>query len=555
MIRSSLIFIAVSSLLAMLLSVFNGALTPEISMFSFLISLTAVKYLYEKEKSESLSLAKKIFYSFVFVIGSLQFAYLLFDKNSTDVSIYTLNPNNLGDLPFHINMIRAFSKGLSFWPENPILSFETLKYPFGMNLFNAQFEILLVHLKTHLFFVGIFCLGLSILSLNRLMGAWGVCAFFFSGGFGSLSALFVGHAWHAESTIAWKNLFLAVFVPQRGLLYALPAGVYLLSEFSKNTELTKKHKISLGVIWGALGFFHLHTFFILTLLIGVLLLVNKTLLKTRTAWLTAAVIGLPFVLVSLAPSENWVSPVRWAWGWMLNKDENFIFFLLKNFGAWLALLPVLVWLIVKKKKDAGLIISGLFLFAFFFNLILAPWAWDQIKILMWCYLFLNWIVYQKILKTLPLKLKVIAALIVFYPGLIQFYKSMPAFSYSQAVSLFKRTEIRSMRTVMANVNPNERVFIAPRYDHPIFYLGHSVVMGYPGHIWSHGYSPGRMEEKIKSVLINKGDLSRFKELGATWILSSHYEIEDFGLSYLIEDSAQGRDSAWNLVKVPDSQSK
>src|SRR5436305_2216489 len=57
------------------------------------------------------------------------------------------SPNNLGDLALHITFIRNFASGFALWPANPIYVFsEHLRYPAGMDLFNALLSYLHVDL-------------------------------------------------------------------------------------------------------------------------------------------------------------------------------------------------------------------------------------------------------------------------------------------------------------------------------------------------------------------------------------------------------------------------
>ena len=47
------------------------------------------------------------------------------------------SPNNLGDLALHITYIKYFANGVPLWPDNPIYVFSKLRYPAGIDLFNA----------------------------------------------------------------------------------------------------------------------------------------------------------------------------------------------------------------------------------------------------------------------------------------------------------------------------------------------------------------------------------------------------------------------------------
>jgi hypothetical protein len=113
-------------------------------------------------------------------MASLQFIFLIFIRKE---NLFLGNPNNLGDLPMHINNIKLFAHGLNFWPQNPEYSGQPLLYPFGIDLFNALFESLGFPTHLHLMLVGLFGLYLTLYYLFNLGQYWLVSAFFFSGGF------------------------------------------------------------------------------------------------------------------------------------------------------------------------------------------------------------------------------------------------------------------------------------------------------------------------------------------------------------------------------------
>ncbi len=70
------------------------------------------------------------------------------------------SPNNLGDLALHITYIRYFANGVSLWPANPIYVFsEHLRYPAGMDLFNALLSYLHVDLIRGLVWTGLLALS------------------------------------------------------------------------------------------------------------------------------------------------------------------------------------------------------------------------------------------------------------------------------------------------------------------------------------------------------------------------------------------------------------
>src|SRR5437016_10926457 len=137
------------------------------------------------------------------------------------------SPNNLGDLALHITLIRNFASGVALWPDNPIYVFSKLRYPAGMDLFNALLSLLHVDLARGLVWTGLLASLATFYAFFRWGGTFAVAGFLFNGGiagFGFLNPLkgswgeFLDY--QGDTTIAWKSIRLAMFVTQRGSLYS-----------------------------------------------------------------------------------------------------------------------------------------------------------------------------------------------------------------------------------------------------------------------------------------------------------------------------------------------
>jgi len=140
------------------------------------------------------------------------------------------SPNNLGDLSLHITLIRYFANGVALWPDNPIYVFSKLRYPAGMDLFNALLCLVHVDLTRGLVWTGLLASLATFYAFFRWAGAFGVAGFLFNGGIAGFQ-FFDTHKfldYQGDKAIAWKSIALSMFVTQRGLLYAIPAGVLLL---------------------------------------------------------------------------------------------------------------------------------------------------------------------------------------------------------------------------------------------------------------------------------------------------------------------------------------
>src|SRR5205085_3367771 len=76
-----------------------------------------------------------------------------------------------------------------------------------------------------------------------------------------------------QSEQAWKSIPLALFVTQRGLLFALPAGLLLLASWRARFFHAAKDTWQLPrwgelLLYASLPIFHLHTFLFLSLLLA-----------------------------------------------------------------------------------------------------------------------------------------------------------------------------------------------------------------------------------------------------------------------------------------------
>jgi hypothetical protein len=161
----------------------------------------------------------------IFAVRS--FCWLLYIDGS-DLKIQS--PNNLGDLSLHITLIKNFANGVPLWPDNPIYAHSNVRYPAGIDLFNALLYLVHVDLITGFVWVGLLASLATFYAFFRWGGTFAVAGFLFNGGiagfqfFTTLKFL----DYQGGNKIAWKSIPLAMFVTQRGWLYAIPAGLVLL---------------------------------------------------------------------------------------------------------------------------------------------------------------------------------------------------------------------------------------------------------------------------------------------------------------------------------------
>lgn len=482
---------------------------------------------------------------FIFYAGIRHFLWLLFPHNG---GLWTLLGNNLGDLPLHINFIRAFANGISFPPQNPIFASELLRYPYAIDLFNGIWEILGVPLSAHLFVVGVLGVLVSLILLRSFGGWWAIGAFFLNGGLNGWQVLRGIPVDDIHAGIEWKNLFITVFVPQRGMLFALPLGLILLQEvrahMSGRAPWSAARRHGFGILWGFFPFIHLHSFVAVSIMMVGIAFIEKRMKGVKDLFLSKvfALAVVPATLFVLH-SSDWfraAGVMRWRWGWMARPGQTWSF-LLQNFGPWL-LLPLAIGITLFLVKGSGskderkkLWLEfgfNLFLFTLFFNLMLAPWEWDNIKVLIWPYLGLAHLAYVTMEPHIGPMVRYLQAFTFLFSGFVALIWSMPspAAQPARLARLYMAGDLASTQGALARVNLATAVFAAvATHDHPLTYFGARRVMGYPGHIWSHGIRAGDTSAQLDKLLSGDSEWRKIVgELGVTHIFWGPLEQTRYG---------------------------
>jgi len=334
------------------------------------------------------------------------FCWLLY-IDSEELKIQS--PNNLGDLALHITYIRNFANGVSLWPDNPIYVFSKLRYPAGIDLFNALLCCLHVDLTRGLVWTGLLGSLATFYAFYRWGGSFAVAGFLFNGGIAGFqilrSSTFLKFLdYQCDKAIAWKSIPLAMFVTQRGLLYAIPAGLLLLwhwrekfygaetrqdrpasrptgsrlnqsagspSSFHSPPSPSgsspiegaarpcrvRRHHPPLPFwaelsIYASMPLFHMHTFLALSAVLVCLFLCGDTLMRRHIAILLAgAFVPATFFVWSISDNFHAASMLDWNPGWVMHDPElgrpTIFQFWFTNFGIFiplaLCLLAICCW--------------------------------------------------------------------------------------------------------------------------------------------------------------------------------------------------------------------
>jgi hypothetical protein len=558
---------------ALLLSWLFGGLTPLIAVISVWISLFRARRFVRsmrntlewraQEASRPWTAAELAIATFTLFAAWKHFMWLMPLMPATGgATVTTLSATNYGDLPLHLNFIRAFANGIDFLPVNPIFASEPLRYPFGPDLYNALWEILAPYtgLQTsgHLLITGL-CLTLtSLVLLRELGGAWAMAGFFLAGGAVAMGA----------GELDWKSFFLSIWITQRGMMWALPMGLILLLYLrphlsGQGLRLSKRATVGVGRMWALLPFFHAHSFVAVSLLLFLLTWRDFGVSQTRAflrrfffqnrALVWAFVPATCFVLYASAGfAKASVAHVRAFW--MMPRDagwsEGFIWFW-RNFGVSFVVLVATLSFIVSSRKllikrgeaapeqmgrsawDEGLILAGVFLFFSF--VMLAPWEWDNVKVLLWPWVLLFALAGRGLLQLASLKTSWIWSFVTwvgiataFSSGIITISKSWEK-PQTKSVKLWTLEQIADGQAVLARA-PSAAVFAAaPTPVHILAYFGRLRAVGYNGHLWSHAIDYRASEEALTVLMTGaEGWQEAAKQLRITHIYWGPEERQKWG---------------------------
>lgn len=526
-----LIHMVVATFSAMGLALAFGQMNTLIALTSLAAGAAAGIWTWQKfQKDEKLfpniKIAQGFMYAFVIFVGLQNFLYLLFYNRH---GLRTLHLNNFGDLAMHIQYIRYLA-GADFWPENPGFAGTALRYPLGMDLYNALWEAVGVPLDSHLFVVGLVMTIIAVSMLHRWMGWLGVGAFFLNGGLSNWKVFYYGRLFDFQNQLAWKSFFLSLWITQRGFLFAIPAGVYIVKMITEalleERTLNTHEKTVCAVLWCGLAWFHLHTFFIISLALGICIVLYKKFRQMLGILLPVAVVGLIFVLISTNGLAH-AKILRIQWGWVAG-SERFYTFWVMNLGPWLLLAATTIFFVLKKQYSQFRVMAIVFfgLFITFTFVIVAPWDWDNIKVLLWLYLLIVWLSWKMWLSGLRPVFAVLAGCILFIPGSVSLISSLPG--NNEGSQLYQTAELSEAKAALLDIDRDAVLVIQPGPNHPAMFWGVKVAEGYPGHMWSHGIDSSERERLIEKIFRGEDWLVSAKKIGVTHIYWGEHEKAKYG---------------------------
>ncbi len=345
-----------------------------------------------------------------------------------------------------------------------------------------------------------------------------------------------------ETTWRWGNAISALLVPQRGFLMGLPLAVIVFTQWwlatdkeaegkrretaEKDSLLRAKPKprrplqpettrfpvstrrmIAAGVAAGLLPLVHAHSFVVVMAMGAVLALIQFRWRDWFLFFAAASVIAIPQLVWSTSHSAvDATSFFAWELGWDRGL-ENPIWFWFKNTGLFIPL----IFAAILMRANGYLVRKRLLLFYLPFTLCfiipnfvrMAPWIWDNIKVL-----FYWWLASAPLVALLLARLwrqgpiRRVVALLLFV--CVTFAGALDVAGIalrSVKYGIFDAAGVSFAELVKQQTPPRALIIHAPVHNTPVFLTGRRSLMGYPGHIWTHGLAFVKREGEIKSIYL------------------------------------------------------
>ena len=409
---------------------------------------------------------------------------------------------------------------------------------------------------------------------NRLAGKIAPALLFFCGGLGFLwffkdfletAKGFYEFVWNLprDYTISenfrFGNSLNTLFGTQRSLLLGMPLTIIVLQKIWKifqsgKVKMLKSEKdlnesiskladknfstfslfhfstFAIGLLAGTLPLIHLHSLFSLFIVSAVLFFFSAENWREWVAFgVGTAIMAIPALVWALTGSAtNTDKFIEWFFGWDL-RDLNFFWFWLKNTGIFIPVLFFGLYLIYtsqtrkdENKKQGANLLTFYLPFAILFiipNIAkLAPWEWDNIKVLIYWFVgSIPFVAYA--LAWLWEKdkfFKVIAAvclIMLTFAGALDVWRQISGVINYE---VFRADSVKIAEQIKQKTPPNALFLNAPTYNSAVVLSGRRSLMRYTGHLASHGIDFSEREADVK--IIYSGE-------GTTDILLNKYGIE------------------------------
>jgi hypothetical protein len=385
-----------------------------------------------------------------------------------------------------------------------------------------------------------------------------------------------------NSILRWGNSLTTLFVPQRSILFGLPLAITIFCQWwlaisqqenatasaadlnnsapaaqqnlspaklaKARRKAAKKSAVPLpppepqnfylrrmaaaGVLAGLLPLIHAHTFLVVMAMAACLTLIFRSAWRSWLCFFAVAlVLSAPEILwLANTGGVNTRSYLGWQPGWD-HGAHNVFWFWFVNTGLFL---PLLVFCLAWRRGTLKLSPRLLKFYApsllcfIVPNLVkVAPWIWDNIKVLfLWyvasvplvAWLLARWWQQRSVFRWLA---PVVLLTLILAGGLDVLRVVSEVSEYQE----FDAQGIAAAKVISSQAPPRAVVLHAPTFNSPVFLTGRRSLLGYPGWMWSRGLNYSERGADIQRIYSGAPEADALlRQYGVDYVLIGPAEL-------------------------------
>jgi hypothetical protein len=458
--------------------------------------------------------------------------------------------NNYGDLGVHLGIISGFVQGEGYPPEHTEMAGTRLTYPFlvdfGAALLVASglevtVALLVQNVLLALALAGSLYRWMKVLTGDRLPSLLAPVLFLFSGGFGFVLLIveqaesgrpltsLLGSLPHSYTilwgdwfdVLRWGNPLTSLLITQRAFLLGVPLALTVWAAWWQALEEPRhraRRLLAAGLVAGLLPLSHAHSFLVLMAMGGCLALLFVRHWRDWALFFAGAtILAVPQIVWSTRGAGASAGTfVGWHYGWTMPRDGPFSLaeFWAINLGlAWLGL-AALAWPRALVSPRLRLFLAPFLLCLIVPNVVrLAPWEWDNIKVLLYGYLALVpplALLLARLLRA-GWPARAVAALALAgltASGALDVWRVV---SRSQEIVHFDEATLAQARLIEEATPPRARILTSQSVSRPTLLTGRRSVIGASFHIWTHGMDAPTAEAHVRTLYAGGPEADRLLE--------------------------------------------
>jgi hypothetical protein len=361
---------------------------------------------------------------------------------------------------------------------------------------------------------------------------------------GVLGALTRDYTISQDGPLRWGNTITTLLVTQRSLLLGMPIALLVFVLFWKLIHLdqaaqaraaARRLTVGAGILTGSLPLVHAHSFVVV---MGTAFFLGLLFRQWREGRWRPWALYVVLALVLAIPQIWWSTHDSIAvagtffgfeFGWD-HREEPIAWFWFLNTGLFIPLAAAaVIWPARTAIASRSLLLFTAAFLAWFImpNVVkLAPWVWDNIKVLI--YWFVGFVplvalFVARLVKSGPSRRAagVTALVVLTLAGGLDIWRVV---SGQTEYGEFDRDGIAFAALIRDETPPHALLLNAPTWNTPVFLSGRRSLLGYTGHVWSRGLPYTEREADIGRIYAGEADaeqlLSRY---GIEYIVVSPVE--------------------------------